>query len=403
MGLKAEDFKKAHELIKEYLPYTPLIFNEWLSKKYGAKIYLKLENLQPVGSFKLRGALNKIAKLTEEERARGVIAASAGNHAQGVAWAASKFGIEATIVMPINSPITKILNTEKLGAKVILQGTNVDESFEFLDKYNQEKNHVYIHPFSDDDVILGQGSIAYELSEQLENFDFLFGSIGGGGLLAGVGSALKNLGVNCSIIGSQAQGACSMIRSLNQGSIIESKEVNTFADGIKVKKPHQKMMELLDEILSDAVIVNDEQISQSVLDLIEQARVITEGAGAINLAALDILFHQNPRRFKGKNIVIMICGGNIDINLVDRIIEQGLISSSRRLKVKVFLEDVPGALNLLTKTILDSNANVLQVEHKRDDPRVKLNQSIVEVILETRGHEHGQKVMQALEKNFEIL
>ena len=403
MSLEFSGFEKAYQRLKEYITPTPLIKNEWLSKRYGADIYLKLENLQPVGSFKLRGATNMILNLTEEERQKGVVAVSAGNHAQGVAWAAQKFGIQATIIMPIGSPIVKQMNTEALGAKVILKGMSVDEGFEYAKEYLEKNNAIYVHPFNHDDVIYGQGSIGFELKDQLENIDYVFGSIGGGGLMTGVGSVVKHFFPHCNIIGTQSTGANSMIKSLQQGKLIESETVSTFADGIKVRKPEFKMYELLDCIVDEAIQIEDDQVSKAVLLLMEQARILAEGAGAINLAALDKLHEQNPRRFKNKKVVLLISGGNIDINLIDRIIEQGLMESKRRIKVDVVLQDKPGELNLLTEVLEKAEANILQVYHKRDIPTLKLDQSVVEVTMETRGENHTKVIYDLLSKDFHLL
>ena len=403
MNLEFDEFEKAYHNLQNYIIKTPLIKNEWLSTKYSCDVFLKLENLQPVGSFKLRGATNMIANLSEEERAKGVVAVSAGNHAQGVAWAAKKFNIDATIIMPKPSPLVKIMNTEALGAKVILEGENVDESFEYAKEYLKKHNKVYVHPFNQEDVIYGQGSIGFELKEQIDNIDFIFGSIGGGGLMAGLGHVVKHFYPNCKIIGSQSSGASSMIKSLQQGKLIECETLATFADGIKVKKPDFKMYELLDEIIDEAVHVDDDKVALSVLDLMERARVIAEGAGAINLAAFDELFERNPRRFKGKKVVLVICGGNIDINLVDRIIENGLIESKRRVKMNVLLDDKPGALHNLTSCLMNAQANVVQVFHKRDVPFLQLNQSIVEVTLECRGATHAEEIYESVKEYFKIL
>lgn len=402
MKLTTNDFDQAAQVIGQYITPTPLVKNDWLSKKYGCHIYLKLENLQPVGSFKLRGATNKIANLSEEERRKGVLAVSAGNHAQGVAWAASKFGIESTIIMPKPSPLVKIMNTEALGAKVILEGENVDESFEFAKEYIKQHDSVFVHPFEDPHVIAGQGTIAYELKNQIDNIDFIFGSIGGGGLMAGVGSVIKNFFPDCKIVGSQALGAGSMVSSLQKGVLTTNTELQTFADGIKVKKPSQQMFEILDAIIDDAVHISDDKIALSVLDLMEQARVIAEGAGAINLAAFDELYQKSPRRFKNKNVVLMICGGNIDINLVDRIIDKGLMKSFRRIKVHLLLNDRPGSLYTFTNLMKENGANIVQVVHDRDAPNLALQESIVEATLETKGIEHAQKLLDILSQNFNI-
>ncbi|MCT4641631.1 MAG: threonine ammonia-lyase [Bacteriovoracaceae bacterium] len=400
--MKLEEFEKAYKLIASYLHRTPLIKNEWLSAKYKANIYLKLENLQPVGSFKLRGAINKLSHLTKEQKENGVFAVSAGNHAQGVAWAAAKFGIKATIIMPKPSPIVKVMNTKALGAKVILEGDTVDETFEFAKKYQEQTKETYIHPFDDDEVIYGQGSIAYEIKSQKEDINFIFGSIGGGGKMAGVGFVAKEIFNDITVVGAQASGANSMINSLQKGKVVEQDLKSTFADGIKVKKVTKRMYELLDNVIDEAISVDDDKIASAVLALMEQARVIAEGAGAINLAAFDLLYEKNPRRFRNKNIVIIICGGNIDINLVDRIIETGLIESNRRIKIGLLLKDKPGALMHLTKAISDTGANVLQVSHDRNVSNIDFNESVVELILETRGQEHVEKIVSTLSDEYEI-
>jgi len=403
MKLELNEFEKAYKLLSDLIPATPLIKNDWLSSKYGANIYLKLENLQPVGSFKLRGATNKIFNLTDEEKAKGVLAVSAGNHAQGVAWAAKKCGVEATIIMPKPSPLVKILNTESLGAKVILEGENVDESFQFAKEYLKENNQIFVHPFHDPLVVAGQGSITYELKKQLPDVDFIFGSIGGGGLLAGVGFAAKELLPKAKIIGAQATGANSMVKSLQQGRMIEGDSVATFADGIKVRVPNPEMYEILDGIIDEAIHVPDDLIAASVLRLMEQARVIAEGAGAINLAAFHELFEMNPRRFKNKNIVLIICGGNIDINVIDRIIEKGLIETKRRINLSLLLDDKPGALKEMTQIISETGANILEIIHDRNAPYIELQQSIVKATLETKGPKHTEEIFNTLKEKYKII
>lgn len=403
MKLELNEFEKAYKLLSDLIPATPLIKNDWLSSKYGANIYLKLENLQPVGSFKLRGATNKIFNLTDEEKAKGVLAVSAGNHAQGVAWAAKKCGVDATIIMPKPSPLVKILNTESLGAKVILEGENVDESFKFAKEYLKENNQIFVHPFHDPLVVAGQGSITYELKKQLPDVDFIFGSIGGGGLLAGVGFAAKELLPKAKIIGAQATGANSMVKSLQQGRMIEGDSVATFADGIKVRVPNPEMYEILDGIIDEAIHVPDDLIAASVLRLMEQARVIAEGAGAINLAAFHELFEMNPRRFKNKNIVLIICGGNIDINVIDRIIEKGLIETKRRINLSLLLDDKPGALKEMTQIISETGANILEIIHDRNAPYIELQQSIVKATLETKGPKHTEEIFNTLKEKYKII
>lgn len=403
MKLEIKNFQDAYELISSILPATPLIKNELLSKKYNANVYLKLENLQPVGSFKLRGALYRMSRLTDEQKKKGVVAVSAGNHAQGVAFAAQRLGIEATIIMPLLSPMTKVSNTEALGAKVILKGDNVDESFEFVTEYLKENDQTYIHPFCDEDIIAGQGSIVFELKNQIKNIDYIFGSIGGGGLMSGVGFTCKEFFPSAKVIGTQALGANAMARSLQSGKLESNETVSTFADGIKVKNPNKEMFALLDQYLDDVESISDDGIAKAILDLMEKARIIAEGAGAICYAAFDQMYQESPRRFKGKDIVLIICGGNIDINLVDRIIDKGLLESSRRINIDILLDDRPGALERLTKLIKACGANILQVVHDRTASFLELQESIVKVSLETKGHEHAAHIKKELSAHFEVL
>lgn len=400
MNIDFEEFEKARKLIAELLPPTPLVKNDWLSSKYQANVYLKLESLQPVGSFKVRGAVNKIYNLADNEKKKGVLAVSAGNHAQGVAWAAQKLGVDATIIMPKPSPIIKIMNTEALGAKVLLEGDNVDESFEFAAKYREENDKVLVHPFHDPLVIAGQGSIGFELREQIDKVDYIFGAIGGGGLMAGLGRSAREFFPGASIVGAQAKGASSMAESLQRGKLVPGGNVATFADGIKVKKPNPEMFGLLDEVLDEALSIDDDSIALALLELLEQARIVSEGAGAISLAALNEMFQKSPRRFKNKNIVLVVCGGNIDINLVDRIIEKGLLESHRRIKVDLLLDDRPGSLFEFTKLVKELGGNILQVTHERNAPYLELQESIVEAVLETKGKEHADKILAEVEKRF---
>lgn len=402
MKIDPKDYDKAYEIVKQYIAPTPLVRNDGLSKRYGANIYLKLENMHPVGSFKLRGAINKISSLSDSEKKLGVLAVSAGNHAQGVAWAAGKFGVDATIIMPEGSPIVKIMNTEALGAKVILKGEDVEEGFAFAKEYQKEHQKVFIHPFEDPLIIAGQGSISYELKNQIDQIDFLIGSIGGGGLLAGIGQTIKNFFPNCFVIGTQAKGSNALVKALQTGKIEVPKTAKTFADGIRVKDPRKSMYQLLDKVVDDAIDIDDDKIALSVLELMEQARVIAEGAGAITLAAFDELYQKSPRRFKGKNIVLIICGGNIDINLVDRIIDKGLMESCRRIKVRLLLNDRPGSLMRLSQLMQQEGANILQVVHDRDAPFLALQESIVDATLETKGPEHAQQILKVLGEHFKI-
>ncbi len=270
------------------------------------------------------------------------------------------------------------------------------------EKYLKENDKTVVHPFHDPLVIAGQGTIGFELKDQIEKIDYLFGAIGGGGLMAGLGRTAREFFPGVKIIGTQASGASSMAKSLQQGKLVHGESVATFADGIKVKEPNPEMFDLLDETLDEAVHVPDEQIALALLELMEQARIITEGAGAISFAAFNELYTRSPKRFKNKNIVLTICGGNIDINLVDRIIEKGLIQSHRRIKIDLLLDDRPGSLYELTKLVKDLGGNILQVTHERNAPYLELQESVVECVLETRGKEHSEKILEELSKCFKI-
>lgn len=380
--------------LSKYLSPSPLLFNSWLSESFGCELYLKLENMQPIGSFKIRGATYKIAKLSPKERAAGVIAASAGNHAQGVAWGSRKLGVKATIVMPRGAPIVKIQNTLALGAEVALEGDTYDEAFAAALEIAKKRGLTLVHAFEDENVICGQGTCGLEIIEQLPDVDMVIGSIGGGGLMAGVGTALKALKPAIQVIGCQASGASSMAQSLRQGHAVRAAKPSTFADGIAVSGASEKMREILAPLLGEVVEVDDESIAAAVLTLLEKAKVVAEGAGAISLAALERV--RAPIR--NKKVVVVVSGGNIDVNVLSRIIDRGLIRAGRRLRVNVWLSDRPGSLARLTELIAKHEANVLQAIHDRSEPSVTIDQTEVALTLETRGPEHSEEVVRALKE-----
>ena len=400
MKLEISNFYNAFKLLSEIIHPSPLIKNQRLSDEYGANIFLKLENMLPVGSFKMRGASYKISQLSDEQKRRGVLAVSAGNHAQGVAWASEKFGSEALIIMPTPSPLTKINRTQSLGAEVILHGENVDECFEYAKAYLKNHDLTYIPPFEDEDVIAGQGSVAFEILDQLKNVDFVFGSIGGGGLMSGVGTVFKELSPKTQIMGSQSSGARSMVESLKAGKIVVPRFEDTFADGVKVKKASETMRKILARVVDEAIHVPDSEIAMAILALLEKAHLQTEGAGALPLAMFHNLYKQDPTRFEGKNVVLIICGGNIDINLIGRIVDIGLVASGRRASFRVYMADRPGSLAYLSQKIADCGANILQVQHDRRSPRAHLNEAIIDVTIETKGANHLNSVYEKMKKEF---
>ncbi|HXH74980.1 MAG TPA: threonine ammonia-lyase [Bacteriovoracaceae bacterium] len=400
MKLENSQFKKAFAVLNKIIDPTPLIFNEWLSNKYDCQIYLKLENMLPIGSFKMRGATYKISQMTAAEKKQGVLAVSAGNHAQGVAWAARRFGIKATIVMPEGSPLTKIRNTEALGAKVILHGHSIEDGFVYATEMMKKKKMVFVHPYHDPMVIAGQGSVAYELLEQIPDMDFIFSSIGGGGLVSGIGQVLKNNKCKAKVIAGQATGCSAMVDSLNKGKVTQIATASTFADGIRVKNVSQDMFDLLREVVDSCHTVDDEKMAWAILQLMEKARVIAEGAGALPLALLDQLYQVNPKKFKGKKVVLVICGGNIDVNLLERIIDRGLLESNRKVRISIPISDKPGVLHDLTRIIKDVGANILQVVHDRDSSNTGISGTNVLFTLETKGEDHLRQLLKEMKKDF---
>ena len=400
MKIELSEFQKAYQTLKTIIEPTPMVLNEWLSKQYDCQVYLKLENMLPIGSFKMRGATNKIASLTAAEKKLGVLAVSAGNHAQGVAWAANRFKVKATIIMPEGSPLTKIRNTEALGATVVLKGQGIEECFQVAKEMMKKKKMVFVHPFHDPLVIAGQGTVAFEILNQLPDADYLFSSIGGGGLVSGMGQVLKAHKSKMKIIAGQASGCSSMVDSLNAGKIVATHEAETFADGIRVKDVNKDMFVLLGKVVAGSYTVDDEKMAWAILQLMEKARVIAEGAGALPLALFDKLYHKDPKKFKGKKIILVICGGNIDVNLLERIIDRGLIESHRKVKISISISDRPGVLHQLTKIIKDEGANILQVVHDRDSSEVGITGTNVFFTLETKGEDHMNHLLKEMKKEF---
>jgi len=400
MKIEFSEFKKAYATLKPIIDPTPLVYNEWLSKQYDCQIFLKLENMLPIGSFKMRGATNKIASLTAAERKQGVLAVSAGNHAQGVAWAANRFKVKATIIMPEGSPLTKIRNTEALGATVVLKGQNIEECFLVAKEMMKKKKMTFVHPFHDPLVITGQGTVAFEILNQLPDADYLFSSIGGGGLVSGMGQVLKGHKSKMKVIAGQASGCSSMVDSLKAGKIVTTDKAETFADGIRVKTVNKDMFEFLRKVVDASYSVDDEKMAWAILQLMEKARVIAEGAGALPLALFDQLYQKDPKKFKGKKIILVICGGNIDVNLLERIIDRGLIESHRRVRISIAISDRPGVLHQLTKIIKDVGANILEVVHDRDSSDVGITGTKVFFNLETKGEAHLNELLKEMKKEF---
>jgi threonine dehydratase len=387
--------KDAQKRLNGVIHKTPLAYAPILSKHLGANIYLKKENLQLTGSFKLRGAFSKISLLNEQEKKAGVVAASAGNHAQGVAFSAKHFNIDATIVMPEATPLTKILGVKSYGAKVILAGKNYDEAYEYAINYAKEHNKTFVHPFADDDVIAGQGTIALEVLQELDNIDMFIVPIGGGGLISGIASAVKQINPDIKIIGVVASGANAIKRSYIAKTPIDSLEVKTIADGIAVRDVTPKMLDLVLELVDDIVEVEDKEIASAILFLLENQKLVVEGAGAVGLAAIM----HNKIDIKDKNIVLPLSGGNIDVTMLSLIIEKGLVKSHRKLNLLVTLVDKPGSLMGLTQIFTQTNANIVQIDYDRNSVKLDFGEANVIIALETKGYEHQELIKAKLQKN----
>lgn len=387
------EIEQARQTLRDHFEPTPLLYNRWLSETLRAKVYLKLENMHVIGSFKIRGATYKVSRLKASERRKGVIAASAGNHGQGVAWGAAQYSTKATIFMPVNAPLMKIQQTRALGAEVILAGENYDEAYTIARKAEKKGAGIFVHPYEDAHVIAGQGTTGLEILEQLPDVDTIIGSMGGGGLMSGVGIAAKSIRPKTEIIGAQASGASSLVESIRAKRLVDTGRADTFADGIRVIHPSAAMLSLLKPVIDDVFTANDEAIAASVLTLVEKGKVVSEGSGALPLAVLE----KYRKRWRGKKVVLIVSGGNIDVNVLSRIIDRGLSKAGRRIRLNVFVKDTPGSLARITAAIADLRANVLQAIHDRDTPGVGLNETSVEFTLETKGAQHSKEIVQVLE------
>jgi threonine dehydratase len=394
MILTLKDIEAARQTIDSAIGLTPCQYSGFLSRLTGAQVYLKLENLQNTGSFKIRGALNKLNTLSPEERRGGVIAASAGNHAQGVARAALQLGIHATILMPEATPITKVEATKVAGAEVILQGETFDDAMSVARFLAAERGLTMIHPFDDPAVIAGQGTIGLEMLQQLPELGAVVVPVGGGGLISGIAVALKTLRPTIRIIGVEAEQAASAVLSRQTGRAMELAAIKTIADGIAVKRVGDLTFGLMQQYVDDLVTVSDEDIAAAILIYMERIRVVVEGAGAASLAALV----SHKVKLDGVCTGVVVSGGNIDVQMVAKIIEKGLVRTDRLLRITVQLLDMPGALGRLSTLLGQLRANILQISHDRLTSDLPLDRAIVDISLDTRNREHQQEVMQALDR-----
>ena len=388
--LTLDKIYQASYALKTVIRRTDLIPAPNINKT--CSIFLKPENLQVTGSFKVRGACFKIAQLTEEERQRGVVACSAGNHAQGVALAATSHGISSLICLPDNAPISKIEATKRYGADVCLGEGVYDDAYRRALELRDEKGYTFIHPFDDEDVIAGQGTIGLEILDQLPDMDAVIVPVGGGGLISGVAYAIKHLAPHIKVYGVQANGAPSMLDSISHGKIERLPSVRTIADGIAVKEPGLHTFDLCQKYVDDIVSVSDDEISTAILTLIEQHKLIAEGAGAVSVAAA--MFNKVP--VKGKKVVCLVSGGNIDVTILSRVIGRGLQTSGRSCSLKIELVDKPGQLLQVSKIIAGLGANVVSVYHERVSHTADINGCYLHIEMETRDQRQINEIRQAL-------
>ena len=388
---KLYDFMEARERLNTVITKTKLIYSNIFSNETGNDVYIKPENLQRTGAFKIRGAYNKIAKLTEEEKKRGVIAASAGNHAQGVALAAQKLGIKAVIVMPKHTPLIKVEATKRYGADVILTGEVYDEAYEYAKKLQEKEGYTFVHPFDDEDVIEGQGTIALEVLDELPNADIILVPIGGGGLISGIASAAKLKNPLIKIIGVEPEGAASALEARKNKHVVELAEANTIADGTAVKKIGEITFDYIEKYVDDIVTVSDYELMAAFLILVEKHKIVAENSGILSVAGLKKL------NVKGKKIISIISGGNIDVLTISSMINKGLVARGRIFTFAVDLPDKPGQLVAVSQILSEQNANVIRLEHNQFKNLDRFHEVELQVTVETNGEEHINKITQEFE------
>ncbi|MEM3670538.1 MAG: threonine ammonia-lyase [Thermoprotei archaeon] len=390
-----DDVKTAFSRISTYVYKTPLDKSRSLSSLSGADVYTKDENLQRTGSFKVRGALNKIRSSDPSLLARGVVTASAGNHAQGVAYACSAVGAHSKIFMPEGTPLIKVEATRAYGGSVVLQGRGFEEAYEAAKLYQAQTGAMFVHPFEDRQVMAGQGTIGLELAADLDEFDAVVVPIGGGGLIVGLGRALKALRPSVRVYGVQSKGADAMARSIKTGVLVKLDDTRTFAEGIAVKSPSKRMLELVSQVVDDVAVVDDDDISYAILTLMERSKLVVEGAGAASVAAVL----SSDLNLKGKRVVCLLSGGNIDMLTLDRVLAKGLAKAGRRCAFEITLRDRPGELSRVLEIIAAGGGNVATIDHDRSDRQVPVGYAKVSVAVETNGFSHQEALRQALVRN----
>ena len=389
--LTLANFELASEIVKKVTKPTKLVYSEYLSDQTGGKIYLKPENMQHTGAYKLRGAYYKISTLTEEERAKGIITASAGNHAQGVAYAAKEFGCKATIVMPTITPLIKVNRTKAYGAEVILYGDVYDDACEKARQLAEETGCTFVHPFDDDDVITGQGTITMEIIQELPTVDYIFAPVGGGGLISGVATLAKMLNPKIQVIGVEPIEAASMSASLEAGEVVTLESANTIADGTAVKTVGENALKYVKENVDMMLTVEDDELIGAFLDMVENHKMVVENSGLLTVAALKQI------DLTGKKAVAILSGGNMDVITMSSIVQHGLIQRDRIFSVSVLLPDKPGELVRVADTIAKAQGNVIKLEHNQFVSTNRNAAVELRITLESFGTEHKREILKALE------
>ena len=390
--LDLKHFQEAKKRVDEVIIPTPLIYSEAFSKECKNQVYIKPENLQRTGAFKIRGAYNKIVKMDDEAKAKGLIASSAGNHAQGVAYAASKLGVKATIVMPQHTPLIKVEATEAHGAEVVLAGEVYDEAYQKACDLQKEHGYTFVHPFNDEDVIEGQGTIALEILEELPEADIILVPIGGGGLISGIACAAKQIKPTIKIIGVEPEGAASALAAINEDQVVALKEANTIADGTAVKEIGDRTFDYIKEYVDGIITLSDYELMDAFLLLVEKHKLVAENSGILSLAALKKLNEKN------KKVVSLISGGNIDVLTISSMINKGLIARGRVFTFTVQLLDKPGELEYVSHVLAQCNANVIGVEHNQFKNFARFSEVELRVTCETNGEKHIQRIIDTFAK-----
>jgi threonine dehydratase len=395
-----DDVLAARQRVAETARHTPLDYSHTFSAMTGADVHLKLETFQRTGAFKIRGATNRIATLTDEEQAAGVVTASAGNHAQGVALAASRIGVDSTIVMPEHAPVAKVRATRNYGGRVVLHGADYAEAAERAHQIEREEDRTYVHAFDDPMVMAGQGTIGLEIVEDLPEVETVVVPIGGGGLISGIATAAKAKKPDARVVGVQAEGASSVAESLQKGELVERDSVATIADGIATRKAGERTFEVISERVDEVVTVSDDEIAVALTTLLERGKTLVEGAGAVPLAALlEETFDYDD----DETVVPCLCGGNIDMNVLTTVIMRGLVETGRYLRFRTVLKDRPGELERLIEVISEHRANIYAIEHDRASRDVAVEDAEVELDLETRGAAHADRILADLrEEGYEV-